>query len=139
MGSEFAYEDMSSYEPEKYKFNYLRDEPCGEWTCHVLESIPVDENSGYAKQITWLDTEHLRPVKTEYYDRKDALLKTLECLSLLQELITTTLMDDLSKLLDKTTNGKLRNLLLQTLQSLSISELKTLLHYPNPQQLESMK
>jgi outer membrane lipoprotein-sorting protein len=78
MGSEFAYEDMSSYEPEKYKFNYLRDAPCGEWTCHVLESIPVDENSGYTKQITWLDTEHLRPVKTEYYDRKDTLLKTLE-------------------------------------------------------------
>ena len=78
MGSEFAYEDMGSFEPEKYEFTYLRDEPCaGEWTCHVIESDPVDKFSGYTRQITWLDTEHLRPVKTEYYDRKNTLLKTL--------------------------------------------------------------
>ena len=30
MGSEFAYEDMGSFEPEKYEFTYLRDEPCAE-------------------------------------------------------------------------------------------------------------
>ena len=79
MGSEFAYEDMGSFEPEKYQFNYLRDEPCAtDMTCHVIDSTPLDEFSGYTRQITWLDTEHLRPVKTEYYDRKNELLKTLE-------------------------------------------------------------
>ena len=79
MGSEFAYEDMGSFEPGKYTFIYLRDEPCAETlTCHVVESIPTDKFSGYTKQITWLDTEHLRPVRTEYYDRKKALLKTLD-------------------------------------------------------------
>jgi outer membrane lipoprotein-sorting protein len=78
MGSEFAYEDMGSFEPEKYEFTYLRDEPCAQdLTCHVIESDPVDQFSGYTRQITWLDTEHLRPVKTEYYDRKNSLLKTL--------------------------------------------------------------
>jgi outer membrane lipoprotein-sorting protein len=78
MGSEFAYEDMGSFEPEKYEFTYLRDEPCAEsMTCHVIESDPTDKFSGYTRQITWLDTEHLRPVKTEYYDRKNTLLKTL--------------------------------------------------------------
>lgn len=79
MGSEFAYEDMGSFEPEKYQFTFLRDEPCvTDMTCHVIESTPLDEFSGYTRQITWLDTEHLRPVKTEYYDRKNELLKTLE-------------------------------------------------------------
>ena len=84
MGSEFAYEDMSSFEPQKYDFNWLRDEPCGEGeettagsTCHVLESFPKDEYSGYTRQITWLDTKELRPLKVEYYDRKNSLLKTL--------------------------------------------------------------
>jgi len=78
MGSEFAYEDMGSFEPEKYEFEYLRDEPCAtDLTCHVIESDPIDKYSGYTRQITWLDTEHLRPVKTEYYDRKNSLLKTL--------------------------------------------------------------
>ncbi|MDF1763011.1 MAG: outer membrane lipoprotein-sorting protein [Oleibacter sp.] len=79
MGSEFAYEDMGSFEPEKYEFTFLRDESCAEtMTCHVIESKPLDEFSGYTKIITWLDTEHLRPMKTEYYDRKESLLKTLK-------------------------------------------------------------
>jgi len=30
MGSEFAYEDLSSQEIEKYTYKYLRDEACGE-------------------------------------------------------------------------------------------------------------
>ena len=28
MGSEFAYEDMTSQEIEKYSYRWLRDEPC---------------------------------------------------------------------------------------------------------------
>ncbi len=77
MGSEFAYEDMSSQEVAKYTYKWLRDEPCGEYTCFVVERYPVYENSGYTRQIVWADQEEYRILKTEYYDRKDALLKTL--------------------------------------------------------------
>lgn len=78
MGSEFAFEDLGSQELEKYTYSYLRDEACGDgWTCHVSERVPAYEYSGYTKQITWLDSAHYRPVKIEYYDRKNTLLKTL--------------------------------------------------------------
>ena len=78
MGSEFAYEDMGSFEVEKFDFIYLRDEPCADGlTCHVIESIPTDKYSGYSKQISWIDVEHLRPMKVEFYDRKKSLLKTV--------------------------------------------------------------
>jgi len=77
MGSTFAYEDLGSQEVEKYSYNYLRDEACGEWTCHVLERFPAYEYSGYTRQVVWVDTEAYRMVRTEYYDRKNALLKTL--------------------------------------------------------------
>jgi len=77
MGSTFAFEDLGSQEVEKYSYNYLRDEPCGEWTCHVIERFPVYEHSGYTRQVVWLDNEAYRVVKTEYYDRKKSLLKTL--------------------------------------------------------------
>ncbi len=43
----------------------------------VLEQIPTDKNSGYTKQVVWLDKAHYRPLKVEFYDRKGALLKTL--------------------------------------------------------------
>jgi len=78
MGSEFAYEDMSSQEVDKYTYKYLKDEPCGDGlNCFVSERYPTDENSGYTKQIGWLDQTHYRPIKIDFYDRKNALLKTL--------------------------------------------------------------
>ncbi|AWB66539.1 outer membrane lipoprotein-sorting protein [Saccharobesus litoralis] len=80
MGSEFAYEDLSSFELEKYKFTYLRDEACPTDTsvnCFVIESIPTDKFSGYSKTHVWIDTAEYRMHKVDYYDRKKSLLKTL--------------------------------------------------------------
>ena len=80
MGSEFAYEDMSAQEVEKFTYRYLRDEPCGEsaeLTCAVSERFPADKRSGYSRQVTWQDRDALRLLKVEYYDRKNAHLKTL--------------------------------------------------------------
>lgn len=78
MGSEFSYEDIATQTIEKYSYTWLRDEVCADLDCHVIERRPLDtKNSGYAKQIVWIDKEHLRMWKVEYYDRKDSLLKTL--------------------------------------------------------------
>ena len=77
MGSEFSYEDMSSPEVEEYTYKYLRDEPCGELTCTVIEQFPLDEKSGYSRKIIWQDTGELRTWKMELYDRRGAHLKTL--------------------------------------------------------------
>ena len=77
MGSEFAYEDLSTQEVEKYTHRYLRDEPCGDLTCTVSERVPVGKGSGYSRQLVWHDREELRVWKVEYYDRKNAHLKTL--------------------------------------------------------------
>ena len=77
MGSEFAYEDMTAQEVEKFTYRYLREEACGELTCTVSERFPVDRKSGYSRQVVWRDKNELRAWKVEYYDRKDAHLKTL--------------------------------------------------------------
>ena len=77
MGSEFSYEDMGAQELEKYTYRYLRDEACGELTCTVIERVPTDRKSGYSRQLVWQDRDELRTWKVEYYDRKDAHLKTL--------------------------------------------------------------
>lgn len=77
MGSEFAYEDISSQEVDKYTYLYLRDEAFDGRNHFVIERRPVDKRSGYTRQIAWIDQEQYRVWKVEYYDRKDALLKTL--------------------------------------------------------------
>ena len=77
MGSEFAYEDISSQEVEKYTYKFLRDDTLDGLEVFVFERYPVDKKSGYTRQIIWLDKEHYKERKIEFYDRKNSLLKTL--------------------------------------------------------------
>lgn len=76
VGSEFAYEDLSSQEVEKYTYRYLERGVLDGQSVHVLERVPVDKKSGYTKQVVWLDVDEYRILKTDYYDRKGELLKT---------------------------------------------------------------
>lgn len=77
MGSEFAFEDFSSQEVGKYSYKWVRDEACGERTCHVTERRPLYKHSGYTRMISWTDTTDYQVRKIVYYDRKNTLLKTL--------------------------------------------------------------
>lgn len=76
MGSEFAYEDLGSQEVEKYTYKHLADESLGGRDVWKVERVPVDSNSGYSRQVLWLDKTYKNPLKIEYYDRKGVLLKT---------------------------------------------------------------
>lgn len=77
VGSEFAYEDIASQEVAKYGYKYVKDESVDGRDSYVVERYPRYENSGYTRQIVWWDKAMLQPLKIEFYDRKDALLKTL--------------------------------------------------------------
>ena len=77
MGSEFAYEDISSQEIEKYTYRYLRDEVLDGTPTFVIERIPVDPRSGYTRHVAWYDEGEYRLQKVDFYDRKEELLKTL--------------------------------------------------------------
>lgn len=77
MGSEFAFEDLGSQEVEKYTYKHLRDEKLDGQDVFVIERYPTDKDSGYTRQVVWMDTAEYRPLKIEFYDRKQSLLKTL--------------------------------------------------------------
>ncbi|MDP7148138.1 MAG: outer membrane lipoprotein-sorting protein [Nitrospinaceae bacterium] len=77
MGSEFAYEDVTSQEVEKYTYKWIRDEDYKGEKCFVFERYPVYKNSGYTKQIVWLDQKEYKILRIEFFDRKKAPLKTL--------------------------------------------------------------
>ena len=76
LGSEFAFEDLTSFEVKKYKYNYLGDDAFEGRDSFMVEAFPQYEHSGYTRQIIWIDKERYIPVKIEFYDRKNALLKT---------------------------------------------------------------
>jgi len=74
VGSEFAYEDLSSQEVEKYAYKFLKEEGPLLW----VEQDPVDPKSGYTRRIaTYNKDKGYRLEQIEFYDRKNALLKTL--------------------------------------------------------------
>jgi hypothetical protein len=77
LSSEFAYEDLIAQEVEKFGYRFLRVEPLGELPCYVVERTPLDTNSGYSRQVVWLDQAELRVQQIEYYDRRNSLLKLL--------------------------------------------------------------
>lgn len=77
VGSEFAFEDFTATELNKYTYKWLGEEPCGEFTCDIVERYPRYENSGYTKQISWIDQSVFQVRKLDFYDRKESLLKTL--------------------------------------------------------------
>jgi len=78
VGSEFAFEDFTAIELNKFDYRYLGTEACGEFECDVVERLPRYENSGYKRQVSWVDRSHYQLRKVEFYDRRGDLLKVLE-------------------------------------------------------------
>jgi len=78
MGSEFAYEDISSQEIAKYTYKYIKDEVLNGNDCFVVERYPAYKHSGYTRQLAWINKQEYRPEKIMFYDRKNSLLKTLD-------------------------------------------------------------
>ena len=77
MGSEFAYEDLTSSEIQKYSYRLLGEETLAARETFVIEETPAYEHSGYTRRVVWLDKAMYQPLKVAFYDRKNALLKTL--------------------------------------------------------------
>jgi len=78
VGSEFAFEDFTAIELNKFDYTWVGEVPCGDLTCDVLERTPRYENSGYTKQVSWVDQTDYQIRKVEFYDRRGELLKVLE-------------------------------------------------------------
>lgn len=77
MGSEFAFEDFTGQELNKFTYKYLKVEPHGEFLCDVIERVPRYEYSSYTRQIIWIDQKLLVARKVEFFDRRNEHLKTV--------------------------------------------------------------
>ncbi len=78
VGSEFAFEDFTAIELNKFDYRFLHSEQCADLRCDVVERLPRYENSGYTKQLAWVDQTDFQIRKVEFYDRRGDLLKVLE-------------------------------------------------------------
>lgn len=77
VGSEFAYEDIGTQEPEQFTYKFIREDEFDGRKCLLVDRYPINENSGYSRQLVWIDAVRRIPLRIDYYDRKQELLKTL--------------------------------------------------------------
>jgi len=75
MGSVFSYEDLASFEVEKFTYKFIRETSLKGVPCFVIERYPVDKNSGYTRQIVYLRKDNYQFKQIDYYDRKSDILK----------------------------------------------------------------
>jgi predicted RND superfamily exporter protein/outer membrane lipoprotein-sorting protein len=78
VGSEFAFEDFTALELNKYDYVWVREEEVDGMLMDVVERRPRHESSGYSRQLSWVDQDVFQVRRVEFYDRKGDLLKTLE-------------------------------------------------------------
>ncbi|MEL7059162.1 MAG: outer membrane lipoprotein-sorting protein [Acidobacteriota bacterium] len=78
LGSEFAFEDFTAQELEKFDYRFVRTEPCGDLVCDVIELTPRYEHSGYTRLLAWIDQTDHQYRRIEFFDRGGEALKTLE-------------------------------------------------------------
>jgi len=78
LSSEFAFEDLTLQEVEKFSYRFLRRELLDGRECFVVQRKAVGKYSGYSKQVVWMDTEAFRIQQIEYFNRREELKKTLK-------------------------------------------------------------
>ncbi|MBI1822952.1 MAG: outer membrane lipoprotein-sorting protein [Nitrospirae bacterium] len=76
MGSDLTFGDMGQRRLEEDDHKLLKEEPCGDETCYVVESVSKDKEGVYSKKILWITKKDSIAMKIEYYDRKGELLKS---------------------------------------------------------------
>ncbi len=75
-GTEFTYEDLSSFTVSRYDWRHLGDKTHAGQPVYQLEARPNYKDTGYSKLVVLLNQKHWRPEQIEYYDLAGRHLKT---------------------------------------------------------------
>lgn len=85
VNTDYTYEDLQTRQVAADTHKLLKAEKWKDHPCWVLESIPVKpDETQYGKRISWIAKDSYLPVKSEYYDKKNKLIKVFSALSVKQ-------------------------------------------------------
>ncbi|WP_233900722.1 outer membrane lipoprotein-sorting protein [Tenacibaculum piscium] len=76
MGSDFTYQDMEKRNPIKDTQRFIKSEKIKQEDAWVIEATPKKEEQ-YARKIAWISKTRNIPLKIDFYDQDNELLKTL--------------------------------------------------------------
>lgn len=77
VGSDFAYEDLASFEVEKYSYESVERTDRAGRDVFAVTYRPEYSGSGYRRIRAFIDTRHFQPVEIQYFNRRGEHFKTL--------------------------------------------------------------
>ena len=79
MGTDFTYDDMGDRALSKDTFTVLASETVDGFDCWKIECAAKDKTEKNPRRIVWIRKDNFKLLKSEYYDRQNALQRKLEC------------------------------------------------------------
>lgn len=77
LGSDIYFYDLEDHDIDEFKYNFIGEREWNSQKYFVIESVPKDKKAPYSKTIHWVSTKDFFIYKSEMYDKKGHLLKTL--------------------------------------------------------------
>lgn len=77
VGSDFAYEDLSSFEVPKYEYISAENTALDGAEAISVDYKPLYSGTGYTKLRTFLDPANYQPMLVQYFNRRGELAKSL--------------------------------------------------------------
>jgi outer membrane lipoprotein-sorting protein len=77
-GTEFSYEDLAGDKLEDFTYRFVGEDSLGGKQVYRVDRMPINPNSEYSRQETWVDPDTHQILQAHLYDRKGRHLKTLE-------------------------------------------------------------
>ncbi len=101
VGSDFTYEDVSGRHWTEDTHTLLEDTELDGKAVYVIQSVPKEKYKGFARKISYINKESLLPLKEEYFDKKDKMIRIFlaESVEEIDGIVTVTLrsMENLKK------------------------------------------
>ena len=101
VGSDFSYEDVSGRHWTLDNHTLKGDSTIDGKAAYVIESIPKEAYKAFAKKVSFIDKETFMPLREEYFNKKDKLVKifTADKIDVIDGITTVTLrsMQDVKK------------------------------------------
>ena len=77
MGTDFTYDDMGNRDLSKDDFNLIGEEEIDGESCWKIECIPQNRTEKNSRRICWVRKDNAMLLKSEYYNRQNALERVL--------------------------------------------------------------
>jgi len=108
MGTDLTYADMESRDLKDSALTRLADEKVGGNETYLIEAVPKEgSDSQYSKTRSWIHKKSFVPLKVEFFDKRNRLLKTLKVRKLAKKQGNWVSMDSLIENVQKKTKTEM--------------------------------